>query len=148
MRSPLAEHMFAHLVQESGLGEKYLSASAGTAAYHIGESPDERMRQVAAGHGLIYDGQGRQFETHDFDDFDWIIAMDSSNRDNILQLSRNKNDISKVRMMRKFDPQSRSEEPVPDPYYGGLDGFEQVYQIVARASEGLLNALEAGELEQ
>lgn len=148
MRSPLAENMFAHLALQSGLGEKYEVDSAGTAAYHVGDSPDERMRNVAAGHGLIYNGKGRQFDARDFDDYDLIIAMDASNRENILRLARSPEHEAKVHMMRKFDSHNNSEDAVPDPYYGGMDGFEHVYQIVERASKGLLQALEAGELER
>ena len=148
VRSPLAENMFAHLVEQAGLSEKYETDSAGTAAYHVGESPDTRMRRVAAGHGLVYDGKGRQFEPHDFDAFDLIIAMDDSNYDNILDLARDSEDETKVHMMRAFDPEGSPNDAVPDPYYGGIDGFEHVYQIVKRASKGLLDALEAGEIER
>ena len=147
VRSPLAEHMFAYMAEQKGLSEKYEVDSAGTAAYHVGQSPDERMRQVAAEHGLKYDGRGRQFEPGDFDAFDVIIAMDDSNIDNILRLARDDEDEAKVHMMRKFDSQSQPEQSVPDPYYGGKDGFEHVYQIVERASKGLLEALEVGDLD-
>lgn len=148
VRSPLAENMFAHLAEQAGLGGQYAVDSAGTAAYHVGESPDARMRKVAAGHGLIYDGKGRQFEQSDFDAFDLIIAMDDSNQANILRLAPDSKDKAKVHMMRAFDPQGGPRDSVPDPYYGGLDGFEHVYQIVARACTGLLDALEAGEIER
>lgn len=148
VRSPLAENMFAHLAKQAGLGGQYAADSAGTAAYHVGESPDARMRNVAAGHGLIYDGKGRQFEQSDFDSFDLIIAMDDSNQANILRLASNSKDKAKVHMLRAFDPQGSPHDSVPDPYYGGLDGFEHVYQIVARACTGLLDALEAGEIER
>jgi protein-tyrosine phosphatase len=148
VRSPLAENMFAHLVEQAGLGEKYEADSAGTAAYHVGESPDARMRNVAAGHGLIYDGKGRKFKPRDFGAFDLIIAMDDNNYDDILRLTRDSKDEAKVHMMRAFDPEGNPQDPVPDPYYGGIDGFENVYQIVERACKGLLDALEAGEIER
>jgi protein-tyrosine phosphatase len=147
VRSPLAENMFAHLLEQTGLGEKYEVGSAGTAAYHVGDSPDSRMRRVAAGHGLVYDGKGRQFEQRDFDAFDLIIAMDDNNYDEILRLTRDPKHETKVQMMRAFDPEGSLHDPVPDPYYGGIDGFEHVYQIVERSCKGLLEALEAGEIE-
>ena len=137
--------MFALLVKQAGLSEKYEVDSAGTDDYHVGQSPDARMRQVAAAHGLRYGGKSRQFETGDFDAFDVIIAMDDSNKDNILRLARDSEDEAKVHMMRKYDSQSQSEKVVPDPYYGGKDGFENVYLIVERSSKGLLEALEAGD---
>ena len=82
VRSPLAEHMFRHVAEEAGLSDKYELDSAGTSGYHVGERPDRRMRQVAAEFGLVYDGRARQFDRLDFERFDWIIPMDSSNRDN------------------------------------------------------------------
>ncbi|MDH5507406.1 MAG: low molecular weight phosphotyrosine protein phosphatase [Anaerolineae bacterium] len=145
VRSPLAENMFIHLADQAGVLDKYYAESAGTAAYHVGEAPDARMRRVAAGHGLVYSGRARQFEMRDFERFDIIIAMDASNRENILRLARKPEDEAKVRMMREFDLQGSGDDPVPDPYYGGIDGFEQVYQIVARSCQGLLDAMEAGE---
>jgi len=87
VRSPLGEHMFRHLAGQAGLGDKYEVASAGTASYHVGESPDRRMRQVAAEFGLNYDGAARQFRKSDFENFELIIPMDSDNRSNVLHLA-------------------------------------------------------------
>lgn len=129
------------------MGDKYNVDSAGTAAYHVGESPDVRMRQVAASHGLSYNGRGRQLDFEDFYRFDYIIPMDKSNRDNILSMAKDEIQRAKVHMMREFDPQASPGDAVPDPYYGGIDGFEHVYRIVSRACQGLLEALEAGEIE-
>lgn len=146
VRSPLAENMFAHLIDEAGLTSKYQVDSAGTAGYHIGESPDSRMVRVAKEYGLKYSGRARQFRQQDFDLFDLIIAMDSSNRSNILSLARNPQDESKVHLMREFDPEGSPSDPVPDPYYGGLDGFHNVYHIVERSCKNMLQALEEGEI--
>lgn len=146
VRSPLAENMFAHLAKQSGVGDNYQVDSAGTASYHVGELPDHRMRQVAKEYGLLYKGSARQFRQEDFDRFDLIISMDASNYDNILTLSRNPQHESKAHMMREFDPEADPHAPVPDPYYGGIEGFHTVYQIVERACQGLLDALENGEL--
>lgn len=147
IRSPLAEHIFAQLALEAGLGDKYQVDSAGTSNYHIGESPDTRMRQVAAEHGLIYDGRARQFLAEDYDRFDWIIPQDSSNLRDLKRLARVPEDEAKLHTMRSFDPQGRPTDAVPDPYYGGIDGFEITYQIVERSCQGLLDALENGELD-
>lgn len=145
VRSPLAENLFRHLVKEAGLEGKYQLDSAGTSAYHAGEAPDSRMRQVAASHGITYNGTARQFIEKDFDTFDLIIAMDDSNRRTLLSMAKSPQHRQKIQMMRAFDPQGSANAPVPDPYYDGIDGFERVYQILERSSRGLLRALENGE---
>lgn len=145
VRSPLAENMFRHLAQERGVGDKYEVDSAGTSAYHVGESPDARMRQVALEHGLEYSGQARKFEHHDFSRFDLIVAMDEENRDVLKRMAASPEQEAKIRMLREYDPQGKADDPVPDPYYGGMDGFKNVFRIVRRATEGLLEALERGE---
>lgn len=147
VRSPLAEHMFRHLVEQAGLAEKYEIDSAGTSGYHIGESPDRRMRQVAAENGLVYNGRARQFRPEDFERFDLIVGMDSSNRDHLLRMGRGLEQQAKVRMMREFDPDAPPNAPVPDPYYGGMDGFTNAFKLVEKACAGLLKSLEAGELD-
>ena len=147
VRSPLAENMFRYLAEQEGLGDKYEADSAGTSAYHVGEAPDPRMRRVAAGRGFEYNGRARQVTRGDLDDFDLVIAMDASNRDGLRNLARNQEQEDKIHLMREFDPQGGPEAPVPDPYYGGIDGFENVFNIVQRACQGLLDALEAGEFE-
>lgn len=144
VRSPLGENMFLHLAQQAGVSEHYQVDSAGTGGWHVGESPDPRMRQVAARNGLKYDGSARQFRQSDFAKFDLIIAMDSDNRASLLRLARTPEEQAKVHLMRAFDPHGGTS--VPDPYYGGIDGFEEVFGIVQRACLGLLEALENGEL--
>jgi protein-tyrosine phosphatase len=146
VRSPLAENLFRHLAQQQGLDSTYRVDSAGTSAYHVGEPPDARMRRTAAGYGLDYDGSARKFRTHDFDEFDLIVAMDLTNRDNLMALARNEDDQEKIILMREFDPQAPPEAEVPDPYYGGMDGFEKTYAIVERSVKGLLDSLEDGGL--
>ena len=146
VRSPLGENMFAHLAVEAGLSDKYAVDSAGTAAYHVGETPDRRMRQVAAEFGLNYSGSARQVRSDDFERFDVIIAMDSSNHADLLGVVADESQRAKVHMMRKFDEQSSPTAGVPDPYYGGIDGFYEVYRIVKRSCNSLLDALEAGDV--
>jgi protein-tyrosine phosphatase len=138
--------MFAHLAKEAGLEGKYVVDSAGTSSYHIGETPDGRMRQVAADHGLVYSGRARQVTQSDFDRFDLIIPQDSSNLQNLKRLARGPEEEAKLYTMRTFDPEGSPRDAVPDPYYGGIDGFEVTYQIVKRSCQGLLDALESGEL--
>ncbi|MEA2007603.1 MAG: low molecular weight protein-tyrosine-phosphatase [Chloroflexota bacterium] len=145
VRSPLAENLFMSLAEEAGVAQKYQVDSAGTSAYHVGESPDPRMREVARGHGLTYDGHSRQFLRDDFQNFDLIIAMDAHNRRDLRRLAFSMEDGEKVSLMREFDPQGGPNAGVPDPYYGGAEGFESVYEIVERSCRGLLEHLVKGK---
>lgn len=146
VRSPLAENLFRHKAGQAGLGHIYEVDSAGTSAYHVGEAPDARMRRVASRRGLDYDGRARQFEPQDFERFDLIIAMDAENASSVLRVARTPAQREKVRRMREFDPQGGPQASIPDPYYGGMQGFEKVYDIMERSVDGLLNALENDEL--
>lgn len=146
VRSPLAENLFRHLAIKKGSEKEFELDSAGTSAWHVGEPPDSRMRRTAAAHGLNYDGSARQFIRQDFERFDLIIAMDSQNRADLIALAQNPEHHVKVRMMREFDPEAGEGDGVPDPYYGGLEGFEKTYTIVERSVRGLMEAIEAGEL--
>jgi protein-tyrosine phosphatase len=123
----------------------YEAASAACGSWHVGESPDARMRRVAARHGLIYDGRARQFKASDFDRYDLVIAMDKDNRDHLLNLARSQEDRQKIHLLREFDPAGGPKSSVPDPYYGGIDGFEEVYQVIERSVDGLLDRLEKGK---
>lgn len=144
VRSPLAEHLFMHAAKEAGVADRYEAESAATGSWHIGEPPDSRMRRIAASHGLIYDGSSRQFQTRDLERFDLILAMDRQNYSHLLSLARTPDQEAKIRMLREFDPQGGKNASVPDPYYGGIDGFEETYHIVERSVEGLLSALQGG----
>jgi len=144
IRSPLAENLFRFFIQERGLAGKYQLDSAGTSAYHVGEPPDRRMRQVAGEHGFEYTGKARQFKRGDLDAYDLIIAMDESNYRNLASLAWEQGQAEKIHMLRAFDPQGSADLDVPDPYYGGLEGFQVTFQIVKRSCEGLLEALESG----
>jgi protein-tyrosine phosphatase len=146
VRSPLAENLFMHLAKQVNAGDGYEVDSAGTGAWHVGEPPDGRMRQVAARRGLHYDGRARQFLRRDFERFDLIIAMDQENRRDLLRLVPTPGQQSKIYLLREFDPSGGAQASVPDPYYGSIDGFEEVYDIVERACRGLLNTLEEGKL--
>lgn len=145
VRSPLAESLFRHLAEEAGLGDKYVVDSAGTAAYHVGDPPDRRMRQVAAQRGLEYTGSGRQVHPNDFHEFDLVVPMDSSNYADLMAIAPPAAK-EKIRLMREFDPEAGDDKDVPDPYYGGIEGFEHVYDLVERSSRELLRRLEDGEV--
>lgn len=146
MRSPLAENLFRQLAVEANLGNKYQVDSAGTGSWHVGEAPDSRMVRVAAQHGLQYTGSARQVTKQDLEKFDVIVAMDRDNRAVLFNMVRGIKQQSKIHLLREFDPQAKINAEVPDPYYGGSEGFERVYQIIRRSCEGLLAALENGRL--
>ncbi len=145
IRSPLAENLFRFQAEQAGIDGKYSVDSAGTAAYHLGEPPDPRMQKTAASHGVNNGGTARQVREDDFDEFDWIVAMDSSNRRDLLEIADSPEKQGKIRLMREFDPE-QDDPDVPDPYYGGAEGFEITYRIVERSVAGLLEALEAGDI--
>lgn len=146
IRSPLAENLFKQVTEEAGMDSRYSVDSAGTSAWHVGEPPDARMRRTAAEHGLEYRGRARQVEPRDFQRFDLIVAMDHSNQRDLLAQAGSDEERAKVYLLRSFDPQVSEEEGVPDPYYGGPEGFERTYRIVERSVRGLLDALERGDV--
>lgn len=148
IRSPLAENLFLREITLGGVAEKYFAASAGTDSYHIGQRPDARMREVAARRGFVYDGRARQFERRDFERYDLILVMDRENFSSVLYLARTPQEREKIHLLREFDHQAGPGSEVPDPYYGGPDGFEQVYDIVERSVQGLLKSLETGALDR
>lgn len=130
-RSPLAEGIL-----QSKLDANFFSVdSAGTAAYHIGELPDQRSIAVAKKHGIdISNQKARKFDIKDFIEFDVIYAMDKENYQNICSLAKNKTELQKVKMI--LDEVKPSQNlSVPDPYYGGDDGFQNVYQLLDEACE-------------
>lgn len=144
IRSPLAEHMFRSLAEKSGVADNYEIDSAGTSGYHVGEHPDSRMRKVAAANGLEYDGESRRLKSGDLDKFDLLIGMDGYNYSSMRSMTRSPGQEDKIRLLREFDPQGTPSSSVPDPYYGGIDGFHEVYRVVERSCQGLLEALESG----
>lgn len=145
-RSPTAECVFRDLVEKRGLAGRFEIDSAGTTGYHVGEPPDRRMTDAAAGRGIRLTGQSRQFVRADFDDFDAIVAMDDDNLDGIRSLDPSGRHASKVHLMLDFHP-DHAGEGVPDPYYGGRQGFERVLDLLEEACPRLLDELlkQAGE---
>ncbi len=130
-RSPLAEGILQSKVNSNTVSVD----SAGTAAYHIGKLPDERSIEVAQKHGIdITKQRARKFVVKDFDEFDIIFAMDDSNYQNILSLARDNTDEQKVRMILNETHPTKNLS-VPDPYYGGNEGFENVYKMLDEACD-------------
>ncbi|MEH1968035.1 low molecular weight protein-tyrosine-phosphatase [Nostoc sp.] len=145
-RSPSAENIMNYLIEQAGLsdgcadakGVRILCDSAGTSSYHVGSPPDRRMSAAAATKlGIKLRGQARQFQKLDFQDFDLILAMDQENYENILTLDQTKQYHHKVRLMCEFCSRHTLKE-VPDPYYGGQEGFNRVIDLLIDACEGLL----------
>ena len=140
-RSPTAEGIFQHLIDDRGLEDYFEIDSAGTSAYHIGESANSKSQRTAQSHGITLHSKARQFKQFDLEHYDLILAMDNENLRNVRQMA-NGDQEAKIGRMRDFDPQPDDGE-VPDPYYGGPEGFENVFQIVKRSCENLLDELES-----
>lgn len=135
-RSPLAEG-----VLRSKLPDNFIVDSAGTANYHVGDSPDKRSILVAQKHGIdISQLRGRQFSLQDFKNFDLIYAMDNSNLKDIVNLAKNKSEVEKVKLLMSEAINSKTEI-VPDPYYGEMEDFECAYQLIDEACEGIADRL-------
>lgn len=140
-RSPLAEAIFNQKTQASGLTSQFKSDSAGTSDFHIGELPDERSIKCANQNGLNINHRGRQVNRTDFRDFDYIIAMDDNNLRNLNNLKVRFNfPDKKIHLMRDF-VLGWEGLPVPDPYYGGEEGFQEIYQILDRSIEEFLTKI-------
>lgn len=138
-RSPLAEGVMRHLVRERGLDDRVEVASAGTGAWHVGEAPDPRSRAVAELNGVSLEGQAaRKIRPADFRDFTRVVAMDRANLRDLKSLAP-PGARAEVRLLRDFDPEGTGD--VPDPYYGGEDGFVNVYAMVERSCRRLLDEI-------
>jgi protein-tyrosine phosphatase len=140
-RSPTAEGIMIQLVKDSGLTNQISIDSAGTSAYHIGEPADPRSRAAAKNHHISLPSRARQFKAGDFERFDYVVAMDQSNQKNLIRMAHSKTDREKIVLLRNFDSKSTKDSDVPDPYYGGPNGFETVFQICLAGCDGLLNAV-------
>ncbi len=138
-RSPLAEGVFVHKARQRGLSERFLVDSAGLGGWHAGEPPDPRARAVAAANQVTLSSRARQIQKPDFETFDHLICMDEENHDRLLTLGA---PIEKLRLLLELDPRAPMRE-VPDPYYGGQDGFELVFRLIDSACDALLDQLTA-----
>lgn len=147
-RSPLARAHFQHLVTQRGLAKQFTIDSCGTGHWHAGKGADPRTLLVAAQHGLTFDHTARQVDADaDVHQFDVFIAMDNRNKSDLIDLGVPR---QRVRLLRSFDP-ALAHAPehtldVPDPYYGGQDGFEAMYEMIVASCEGLFSDALAGKL--
>lgn len=142
-RSPMAEGVFKHYVAEAKLAHTITSDSAGTHDYHVGEPPDPRAQRIAGQRGYDLSGlRGRQVGRGDFDEFDYVLAMDEVNL-RLLQRLCPAQHAHKLKLFMEFGTDAAVRE-VPDPYYGGTQGFERVLDMVEQAARGLLQHLRSG----
>ena len=141
-RSPTAHGVMAHAVEQAGLGAAVVVDSAGTAAYHIGELPDERSRTAARRRGIELDHRARQFTRADLDRFDLVLAMDRQNLQHLQRMLGGRS-APKLALFRSFDPTAEPDAEVPDPWGGGAEGFEEVLDQCERACAGLLEHVRA-----
>ena len=139
-RSPTAEGVMLHLLREAGLDAVVAVDSAGTAAYHVGNPPDPRTLAAAARRGIALPSMARQFRVVDFSRFDYVLAMDAENLGELRALAPNDDALGRLHLLRSFEPDAKALD-VPDPYYGGAQGFETVLDQCEAACAGLLREL-------
>jgi protein-tyrosine phosphatase len=141
-RSPTAEAVMRHLVKEAALGDRVIIDSAGTGDWHVGEPRDRRSSEVGRRRGIPLAGRARQFVPADFARFEYVLAMDRQNLATLQRLAPDGAARDKVRLLRSFDPTViEGDDEVPDPYFGGAEGFDQVFDICLGACQGLLDHL-------
>ena len=142
-RSPLAQGVFQDLVNQEKLDQKIIVTSAGTGGWHIGDLPDERMRRTAQSKGIHLESRARQFQSADFNRFNLVLAMDHSNLVRLEEIAPSTLPPEKLMLFRSFDPECNGDQYVPDPYYGGAKGFEEVYYMVERSCPSLLEYIKS-----
>ena len=140
-RSPLGEGVLAHRLEEEDLSDRVRVDSAGTGAWHQGEPPDPRSTEVAMRHGIALRGRARRVGVEDFREFDYILAMDRSNLQDLRYLESQGEGGALLTLFREFDPQQDGDLDVPDPYYGGPDGFDLMFDMVDRTCAGFVEHL-------
>ena len=144
-RSPTAEAVMRGLLREEGLEQGVALDSAGTGGWHAGAPPDARAVAAARARDVVVEGAARQVTAEDFDDFDLVLAMDRDNERELLARAPDDEARAKVRLLREFDPAAvaAGDLDVPDPYYGGPNGFDHVLDLVEAACRGLLDEVRA-----
>jgi protein-tyrosine phosphatase len=150
-RSPLAHRVLEQRARERGIGDQIEVESSGIDHWHVGENADARMRRVAKEHGVLLHHRARQLTARDIEEYDIIFAMSAGHQRSIRAMAPGSvHDLEgKLFLFRRFDPVTAgSVRPpdVPDPYYGGNNGFEEVFQIVERTCDAILDEIEAGRL--
>lgn len=139
-RSPLAENVFRQLARERGVEHRFEIDSAGTSGYHDGDPPDRRTAATARARGLVLTGRSRRLTGADLRRFHYVLAMDAANLAEVERLRAASGGSAVVRRLREWDPDA-AELDVPDPYYGGARGFEEVHDMVERSCAALLDEL-------
>ena len=141
-RSPAAEAIFLNLIKKKGIDDCFIVDSAGTGSWHIGKKADIRMRTAAQKRGVEILSRARQINTKDFENFNYIIAMDDSNFENIndLKLRKSLSNFSSINKIQEFRSVFEIEE-VPDPYFGGDEGFDYVLDILEDSVSGFLDTI-------
>ncbi|MBR9991294.1 MAG: low molecular weight phosphotyrosine protein phosphatase [Gemmatimonadetes bacterium] len=137
-RSPLAEGVFRDVADAEGLAGRFDIDSAGTSDYHTGDPPDPRTVGEAKRRGLVLEHSARQIRVEDFARFDYVIAMDASNLGKIERLAKSMSHDAELHLLRAFDGDAGDDLEVPDPYFGGPDGFSDVHDMVERSCRTLL----------
>ena len=140
-RSPAAEGIMKKMIEDEGLSDRISVDSAGTSNWNEGNTPDERMRLHGSKKGYDFDSVARTFRSSDFDKFDYILVMDNNNYMNVKRLAKSEEDESKIHRMTDFSIDYSDHDHVPDPYYGGDDGFNLVMSLLEDACKGLLNEI-------
>ena len=140
-RSPAAEGIMKRIVDKYELQDIIEVDSAGTSGWHEGDLPDERMRFHGERRGYDFQSRARKFIKSEFEKSDYIIVMDDDNYDKVKSLANGKDHMDKIRRMTEFSLQHNQHTSIPDPYYGGAQGFELVLDLLEDACEGLLQAI-------
>ena len=138
-RSPAADGIMRHLVDERGLSGRVLIDSAGIGSWHVGQLPDRRMRSCGERHGYVFDHRARQFSSADFDRFDLIAVMDAENEHDVMRQARSAADRAKIIRMSDYLRRHPGQRTIPDPYYGTDRDFELVIDLLEDACAGLLD---------
>ena len=136
-RSPMAEEVFRQYIKDCGEEDKWIIDSAGIGSWHVGQLPDRRMRNAAKEHGYNLTMRARQVCTEDFDEFDFIIAMDEGNVKDLRRITRCRDDANKIMRMADFLTDHPDQSTIPDPYYGSTEDFHKVIELLEDAVKGL-----------
>jgi protein-tyrosine phosphatase len=137
-RSPLAEAVFNHIINLRGLEKKICAESSGTSNWHIGDPPDPRTIEIAVVNGVKISHSGRQFKAPDLKSYNYILAMDRDNLQEITRLNDRETAVAEILMMRDFDNE-RSGKDVPDPYYGSMEDFQYVFDVLNESCNNFID---------
>ncbi len=138
-RSPMAQAIFQQKIREKNLRERFYVDSCGTGHWHVGEDPDPRTLQTLANHNIPFKHKARQIRKQDIQNFDYILCMDKTNREQVLAMYPGAKE--KTFLIRDFDPLEQGKD-VPDPYWDSINGFEKVYEMLDRSIENFLKQFE------